>query len=379
MAAVVAALLLSTVGSGTAAAKETTGDPRRLQAALDELRDLGAAGAQGQVSAGRRETAARSGVADLASGAPMPVAGAFRIGSDTKTFVSVVVLQLAGERRLSLDDSVERWLPGTVAGNGNDGRRVTVRQLLQHTSGIANYTGDMAALGSQEGFLAHRFDHYEPAELVALAMRHRPAFEPGTHWDYSNTNYVLAGMVVKAVTGQSWAEQVHRRIVGPLGMRGTFFPGDRAALPGRAARSYQQFAPGGDLVDVTEFNATAADAAGGLVSTTADLNRFWRALQDGRLLRPAQQAELHRTVLAETYQDVRRGLRYGLGIFEVPTACGRYWGHPGDVPGTSTFNGVDDAGRTAVVVYRTTGLADPVKGGAMDARVMRLVDDVMCG
>lgn len=115
------------------------------------------------------------------------------------------------------------------------------------------------------------------------------------------------------------------------------------------------------------------------MSTTADLNRFWRALQDGRLLRPAQQAELHRTVLAETYQDVRRGLRYGLGIFEVPTACGRYWGHPGDVPGTSTFNGVDDAGRTAVVVYRTTGLADPVKGGAMDARVMRLVDDVMCG
>ena len=378
VAAVVAALVLSTVGSGTAAAKETTGEQRRLQAALDELRDLGAAGAQGQVSAGRRDTTARSGVADLTTGAPMPATGAFRIGSDTKTFVSVVLLQLIGEGRIRLDDTVERWLPGTVSGNGNDGRRVTVRHLLQHTSGIANYIGDMVALASREGFLAHRFDHYDPADLVAMAMRHPPAFAPGTHWDYSNTNYVLAGMIIKEVTGQSWAEQVRRRITGPLGMRDTFFPGDRATLPGRAARSYQQFTPGGALLDVTEFNATAADAGGGLVSSTADLNRFWRALQHGRLLRPAQQAELHRTVLAETLQDIRPGMRYGLGVFEVPTACGRFWGHPGDVPGTSTFNGVDDAGDTAVVVYRTTALADPAVNGAMDLRVMRLVDDVMC-
>ena len=149
-ATVAAALLLSTVDVGTAAAAEQQGGAR-LQEALDELRDLGAVGAQGQVSAGWRDTVARSGVADRTTGAPMPAKGAFRIGSDTKTFVSVVVLQLAGEHRLSLDDTVERWLPGTVRGNGNDGRRVTVRQLLQHTSGIADFTDDMAALGSAGG------------------------------------------------------------------------------------------------------------------------------------------------------------------------------------------------------------------------------------
>ena len=198
------------------------------------------------------------------------------------------------------------------------------------------------------------------------------------HWEYSNTNYVLAGMIIRKVTGQTWAEQVRTRILRPLGMRDTFFPGDEAGLPPRAARAYQQFAPGGALVDVTEFNATAADAAGGLVSTTADLSRFWRALQQGRLLRPAEQTELHRTVLAETLQDIRPGIAYGLGIFHVPNRCGGYWAHPGDVPGTSTFNGVDDTGTKAVVVYRTTGLADPAQGGAMDGRVMRLVDDVLC-
>ncbi len=374
-----AALLVSTVDTGVAAAAPAGGGRAQLQDALDDLRDLGAVGAQGQVSHGRREVVARSGVADRATGAPMPAAGAFRIGSDTKTFVSVVVLQLAGEGRLSLDDSVERWLPGVVAGNGNDGRRVTVRQLLQHTSGIANYTEHMAALGSREAFLAHRFDHYEPADLVAMAVRHPPAFAPGEHWAYSNTNYVLAGMIVRAVTGQSWAEQVRRRIVRPLGLRDTYFPGDAASLPPRSARAYHQFEPGGALVDVTEFNPTAADAGGGLVSTTADLNRFWRALQRGRLLRPAQQAELHRTRLAETLQGVRPGMAYGLGVFMVPTACGPWWGHPGDVPGTSTFNGVDGDGDRAVVVYRTTALADPAAGGAMDARVLRLVDDVMCG
>jgi len=132
-------------------------------------------------------------------------------------------------------------------------------------------------------------------------------------------------------------------------------------------------------MDVTAFNPTAAGAAGGLVSTTADLSRFWRALQRGELLRPAQQAEMHRTVLADSMQDFLPGLRYGLGIFWLPNRCGGFWAHPGDVPGTSTFNGVTAAGDRAVVIYRTTGLADPGAGDALDARAVQLVDDVLCG
>ena len=115
-----------------------------------------------------------------------------------------------------------------------------------------------------------------------------------------------------------------------------------------------------------------------MVSTTADLTRFWRALQGGELLRPAQAAQMHRTVLAEGMQDIAPGIRYGLGIFHVPNDCGGYWGHPGDVPGTSTFNGVTDAGDRAVVLYRTTGLADAAKSAAVDERILRVVDGVLC-
>ncbi|MGI5241641.1 serine hydrolase domain-containing protein [Dactylosporangium sp. CA-139066] len=332
-AAAVAATMTAPAGrawAGEAPARDRLGD--ELRGTLGHMHALGVVGAQGQVSAGPRDVVARAGAASLGAPAPMPAGGRFRIGSNTKPFVSAVVLQLAGEGRLSLDDTVERRLPGVVTGNGNDGRRITIRQLLQHTSGLYNYIQDIAAVQTAQEYLRHRYDHYDPAALVALAMRHEPLFAPGTHWSYSNTNYVLAGMIIRRVTGRSWAEQVRDRITRPLGLRDTYFPYDHPSLPRSSARAYQQFTPGAALLDVTELNPTAADAAGGLVSTTADLCRFWRALQRGALLRPPQMADLHRTVLAETYQDVRRGMRYGLGIFWVPTRDGGFWAHPGDVP-----------------------------------------------
>ncbi|MCY1138928.1 serine hydrolase [Actinoplanes sp. Pm04-4] len=369
-----AVLAVSAVGAVPAAAAAS---PRSdLQTALDDLRDLGMVGAQGEISAGRRDVVARSGVADRRTGRPMPFDGRFRIGSNTKTFVSVVVLQLVGEGKLSLDDKVEHLLPGVVSGNGNDGRRITVRQLLQHTTGLHNYTEDLAALGSAEAYQAHRFDHYEPEDLVALAMKHEPDFAPGTKWAYSNTNYILAGMIIERVTGHSWATEVRARIVRPLGLHDTSYPGDEPTLPRPYARTYQQFGPGAPLIDVTEWNPSAADAAGGMVSTTADLTRFWRALQRGELLRPAQAAQMHKTVLAEGMQDIAPGIRYGLGIFHVPNECGGFWGHPGDVIGTSTFNGVTGAGDRAVVLYRTTGLAS--SSTAVDDRIVRFVTDALC-
>ncbi|MCM4082883.1 serine hydrolase domain-containing protein [Paractinoplanes hotanensis] len=376
--AVVTAAVLAVSATGAVPAAAAASPRAELQTALDDLRDLGMVGAQGEISSGRHNVVAGSGVADRHSGRPMPLEGRFRIGSNTKTFVSVVALQLVGEGRLSLDDTVERRLPGVVSGNGNDGRRITVRQLLQHTSGLHNYTEDLAALGSAEDYLAHRFDHYDPADLVALAMKHEPSFRPGARWEYSNTNYILAGMIIERVTGRSWATEVRSRILRPLGLHDTSYPQDRTTLPRPHARSYQQFGPGAPLIDVTEFNPTAAGAAGGMVSTTADLTRFWRAVQRGELLRPAQVAQMHRTVLADGMQDIVPGIRYGLGIFGVPNDCGGFWGHPGDVVGTSTFNGVTGAGDRAVVLYRTTGLADQAPSAAVDNRILRLVDDVLC-
>lgn len=375
-----ATVLTVAVTGGAASAAAATPDRSTahvLQHGLDDLHNVGITGTAGMVRDGDRVIRARSGVSDVDSGRPMPANGSFRIGSDTKTFVSVVLLQLVGEGRIGLDDPIERWLPGVVDGNGNDGRLVTVREVLQHTSGIYNYTDDLA-LGSEDGYLTHRYDHYTEADLVAIAMRHPPMFAPGTGWSYSNTNYILAGMLVQAVTGHPWATEVRSRILIPLGLRHTGYPADRPTLPQPHAEAYQQVGPG-PLVDVTDINTTVADAAGGMISTTSDLARFWQALQRGRLLRPQQMAQLHQTVLATEYQALRPGVAYGLGIMWIPNRCGGYWAHWGGVPGTSTLDGVTADGRRAVVWYESTVLADPAASQAVTTRDISLLDDLICG
>ncbi|WP_328471861.1 beta-lactamase family protein [Actinoplanes sp. NBC_00393] len=298
------ALTVTMILGGAAPVAAATPPDRPLQTAADDLHRLGITGVQALARVNGVTTRARAGVGDVERGTPVPVDGYFRMGSNTKTYVAVVALQLVGERKLSLDDTVDRWLPGVVEGNGNDGKQITVRQLLQHTSGIYNYTNDIAALTSEEGFLAHRFDHYNPSDIVALAMKHEPNFAPGTHWDYSNTNYTLAGMIIEKVTGRSWATEVRERIVRPLGLHHTSDPGDRPWLPRPHAKGYQQWEPGGPLTDTTAWNATAGGAAGSLITTPADLARFWQALQQGRLLKPRQMAQLQETVLAETFQTI---------------------------------------------------------------------------
>ncbi|GAA0504189.1 serine hydrolase [Paractinoplanes deccanensis] len=369
--------------NATADGARGSGDSRvpaaDLQQAVDDLHRLGITGVQGLTRIGRDTDTARAGVGDLDKGTPVPVDGYFRMGSNTKTFVAVTVLQLAGERRLSLDDTVERWLPGVVSGNGHDGSRITVRQLLQHTSGIYNYTNEIEALGSHESYLAHRYDHWNDAALVALAMKHAPVFAPGTRWDYSNTNYILAGMIVEKATGRPWPAEVRDRVLRPLGLRHTSYPGDRPTLPAPHAKAYQQWAPDGPLYDTTAFNTTAASAAGGLITTPTDLARFWQALQQGRLLKPRQMAEMHRTVFAETWQDFLPGARYGLGIAFVPNRCGGYWAHGGDVLGTHTANAVSPGGGRVAVLSLTTQPGSEETALTVQRRIDRLMDDVICG
>ncbi|HEY0534853.1 MAG TPA: serine hydrolase domain-containing protein [Actinoplanes sp.] len=376
-AAVAATLAGALVLAGTASAAEA-GGRSGLQSAVDDLHAIGITGVQGLSRAGGRTTTARSGVANVDTGAPVPLNGYFRMGSDTKTFVSVVLLQLVGEGRLSLDDPVQRWLPGVVSGNGNDGRKITVRELLQHTSGIANYTDDLSALGSAEGYRAHRFDHYEAADLVALAMKHPPLFAPGTSWSYSNTNYILVGMIINKVTGRSWAREVDDRVLVPLHLHQTYVPGDDATLRNPHAEGYNQFTPGGPLVDTTVFNPTVADAAGSMVSTPTDLARFWTALQSGRLLAPAQMAQMHRTVPAPGLSDAFPGARYGLGVMWITDRCGGFWSHGGDVPGMSTINGVSPDAKRVVVLSLSTELADQTSELAIYKRAHELIDDTFC-
>ncbi|MGW0709655.1 serine hydrolase domain-containing protein [Streptomyces sp. NPDC002643] len=278
---------------------------------------------------------ATAGVGDLASGAPRSAHDRFRAGSITKSFVSTVLLQLEAEGRLSLDDTVDTWLPGLVRGHGHDGREVTLRQLLNHTSGIADYTSDEQFVKDvflADGFLKNRYRTWTPAQLVGIAMKHKPVFAPGTDWSYSNTNYVLAGMVIEKATGNPYGDEVRHRIIEPLRLHATKIPGTRPGLPDPHSRAYSKLAESttGKTYDVTDLNPSIAYAAGELISNPADLNRFFSALLKGELLPKRQLKEMKTTVPVD---DLHGG--YGLGLITYKLSCGiQLWGHSGGIHGS---------------------------------------------
>ncbi|AVZ73954.1 serine hydrolase [Streptomyces lunaelactis] len=326
----------------------------RLQDMVNAIQKTGTVGVVARSTGPRGHGHATAGVADKATGAPVRSGDRFRIASASKTFVATVALQLVGEGRLSLDDTVEDWLPGVVSGNGNDGSRITVRQLLQHTSGLFNYTGDFPVINSVEGFQKDRFTTWTDEQLVAIAMSHKPDFAPGTKWAYSNTGYILAGMIIEKATGNSWQQEVTQRIIRPLRMRHTLAPATHPHIPGSHLNGYSNFGGSGPTIDVTEFNPSAAGAAGAMISTTADMTRFYSALLGGRLLRPAQLAEMKTTVRTPDLDPVWPGASYGLGLLRIPLTCGgSYYSHPGDLPGYTTRNGTSENGRRIVVLNAT--------------------------
>lgn len=351
------------------------------------LQDAGYIGLSVEVRDGGRRMRARAGEAELGTGRPVPYRGNFRAASATKSFVATVVLQLVAEGRLSLDDTVEEWLPGVVAGNGNDGSLVTIRHLLQHTSGIHNYdyTDDVGF--SEEDFERTKLDHVTPEQLVAGAMRSQPDFppadpaDPEPDWNYSNPNYVLAGMVIQQVTGRSWAEEVDHRIVQPLGLTGTYAPGDDPYLPEPYAHTYIQFPESDSWTDTTVRNMSVADAAGALVTTERDLDRFFTALLDGRLLPPEQLVEMRDTVPVRggIYEIVFPGLHYGLGLMQEPLTCGGYrWGHGGDTDGGTIRTGVTEDGQRSVVLTASGKTSDADQLLRAEEAVRQLADGVLC-
>ncbi|BBJ45305.1 serine hydrolase [Streptomyces antimycoticus] len=361
------ATVLLAASTGPAAAKPRQTDP--LQEQVDTVHDTGAVGVLAEVTSPDRRDTARAGTAKVGTGRPMPRNGRFRIGSATKTFTAAVVLQLVGEGRMSLEDTVERWLPGVVQGNDNDGSRITVRQLLQHTSGIHDVLPEIPALNSAEGYRAERFRTYTPEELVRPAMKHRPNFPPGDGWSYSNTNYVLAAMIIHEVTGRSWAQEVNDRIIRPLGLKDTSAPGASPSIPGPHAHGYAAFGTTHTSIDVTALNPSMAVGSGSIISTTHDLNRFYTALLGGRLLAPAQLDEMTTTKPAPEL-----GVRYGLGLGEIPLSCGgSYFGHPGELLGYHTWGGVTRDGTRTAVVYVTSDGGDDTQQA-----MSTLVDQELC-
>ncbi|GAA2117357.1 serine hydrolase domain-containing protein [Streptomyces synnematoformans] len=335
---------------------------------------------------GRRRARARSGVADLETAEPAPYDGHLRGNSITKTFVAALVLALEAEGHLSLGDPVSRWLPGLISGNGYDGDAITLRHLLQNTSGLPNHTQLIDFDQTGEAFERHRERHYEPAELVAMALAEPPRFppadpdDPEPDWEYSNTNFVVAGMVVEAVTGHGWRRELHHRVTGPLGLRHTYAPADDTALPAPHARTYKRFPESrAAWTDTTERNMTFYGASAEIVSTPGDLERFTTALLGGALLPPPQLRSMLRSVpLTGDFARLVPGGRYGLGIMRRTLPCGRQvWTPAGQGAGSETYVSGTADGRTAVVVH-TTGTGDPAQITRGLTAVIRLMDNVLC-
>ena len=368
-----AALGAAVLGAAPAAAAPRDGTRQVVRQGLERLvEENGFPAALASVrTRGGRQVDLAAGTGDLRTGRRAPVDGQVRAGSNTKAFTAVVVLQLVGEGRIGLDEPVETYLPGLVRGWGIDGRDITVRQLLQHTSGLPDYVRVMGV-----DWFAGRDTYREPRDLLDMALTLPADFAPGQGWQYSNTGYLLAGLVVQRVTGRPLEEQVTERVLERLGLEDTHLPaqGERG-LRGRHPRGYHAAQPGGELRDITELDASWAWAAGGLVSTPRDLDRFFSALLAGDLLAPAELAEMRTTVEAP---GMWPGARYGLGLISTPLTCGGLlWGHGGDIPGYETRGGATEDGRavTVAVTALPGALAEPQ--AAADA-VLELVDAAVC-
>ncbi|MEU1815669.1 serine hydrolase domain-containing protein [Streptomyces roseifaciens] len=275
-----------------------------------------------------------AGYADTATKRKRTAADHFRAGSITKSFVATVLLQLEAEGKLSIDDSVEKWLPGVIKGNGYDANKITIRQLLNHTSGVHDmvYTPEWNEQMNGQGFFEHRYDIKTPEQIVAMGIKYGPDFEPGKGWRYSNTNFVLGGMIIEKVTGNAYAREVERRIVKPLGLKETTFPGTDPKLPAPHPVGYSKLYvpnPGPEIYDATEYRPSWSGATGEVVSTSGDLNRFYGALLQGKLL-PKKQLDAMLTTV-----ETGEHYTYGLGIISRKLSCGvQVYGHDGVVWGS---------------------------------------------
>jgi D-alanyl-D-alanine carboxypeptidase len=281
-------------------------------------------------------TAGRPSLDELA---PVEPAVAWNIGSATKTFVAVVVLQLADEGLIDLDAGVEAWLPDLP-----DAAEITPRQLLQHTSGLAEYI-DEPGLDTTRA--------WDPMELVEIAEARGRVGAPGERHFYSNTNYLLLGELIEQVTGTAWEAEVVSRVADPLGMSST-----RLLESGSQAPAHSLGAEG--WIEVTDLtDPSIGGAAGALESTVSDLSVFINALATGELLPLELQQQMETFVAGQDYSEFGVEHGYGLGVERYDTAEVSVIGHMGVGAGQSTFIGFDHRHGTSVAVQFNADVPGP--------------------
>jgi D-alanyl-D-alanine carboxypeptidase len=281
------------------------------------------------------------GIGNLASREPMQVPNYMRIGSITKTFTATIILQLVDQHKLGLDDPVSKYLP-----NVPNGAHITIRELLNMTSGLYSYSEDE---GFQQALLADPYKVWRPEELLAIAFNHKPYFAPGKSWYYDNTNYVMLGSIIEQVTHLQATQAFQRYIFGPLGMRQSSLPPlPSAAIPAPHAQGYMygtDFTGKGPTFNVTDWNPSSAWTAGALISTLHDLKIWAKALATGQLLSVATQKErLTWSICAPRWLGKQQC--YGLGVIDF----NGFLGHDGQIPGYTSWLGYQPQNGATIIV-----------------------------
>lgn len=337
--------------SGTLVTGSALAAPAResLQKALDAAVAAGAPGAYAAVLDQDGSWYGRSGTGDVETGGAPDPHGRLRAGSITKTVVATVVLQLVGEGAVGLDDRVQDHLPGLLPYT----EPITVRQLLQHTSGVPA-TDRWNSLPEID---TTRWRHQTPSGTIRQGTEGRPlAFPPGQGMVYSNTNYAVLGKLVEKLTGAELNSVLKSRVLDRAGMRDSLLPYRYPYVHHAAARGYERlYGPDAPLTEVTDYEMSRFWGSGNLISTTDDLNRFYRALLTGRLFPAAQLAEMRKTVPSSV-----GGLESGLGVMRLrlPQGCAapEVWGFNGSVPGYNTWSMHTSDGARQITVGITTNL-----------------------
>lgn len=342
------------------AAPDTAGLREVLRTALTQ----GAPGAMARIDDGGTVHTVAEGAADRATGTAISTDDRFRIGSVTKTFSAVVLLQLVDEGRTSLDTPVNTYLPGLLPDD-----RITVRHVLSHRSGLYDYTNDMFAK-TVPGFEAVRDKVFGYRDLVALSLRKPLTNTPGAAYAYSNTNFVVAGMLIEQATGRSVSAEYEERIIKPLGLTDTFYVHPKTAIPGRYARGYlTPDEAGAPLVDSTAQTVSWAQSAGAVISSGHDLNTFLSALLGGRLMSAARLAQMQEWTTVNSTQG------YGLGLRRRDLSCGvSVYGHTGTVQGYYTYAFTSKDGRRSI-----TAVANTSNNGTVLTTMARTLESAFCG
>ncbi|MEV6040447.1 serine hydrolase domain-containing protein [Nonomuraea sp. NPDC052116] len=372
----------ATADSGAVSEAAGGQDRPELRKAIEEIVDAGFVGVSLRVHDERGEWAGSAGAAELGGTAKPPINGHVRIGSNTKTFTATLVLQLVAEGKVGLDLPVANYLPGF----GLD-ERITVRMLLQHTSGVFNFSGEVYEDGTVvpgipipygatgKEWVDNRLKTYRPEELVRLALSKPARFEPGTGWSYSNTNYVLARLLVEKVTGRSLAEEMRRLILGPLGLSDTVVPDASPEIPAPHAHAYYRYEDAGEqqTIDITRQNPSWISTGGDMISTTQDLHTFISALLGGKLL-PAP-------LLAEMCTPHPTGIPNmdcGLGVFVVTTdGGGTLISHNGAAVGhAALMYSTPDGSKTLTAALNCVDDADLSIAAAFQKAQQRLLNEV---